>query len=137
MTEPTPIDDVDEVLNRQVPSVLWDHAQGRPMSTAFSPSTRDVGMMSTLRGRVDPQEAHRRYTEDLGYESLGTWGVQVGHAQDLNLECVDDGEIGALPSDHASVDFKSLSRGARKVAGRKLRDLASEPLYAPSVPPAR
>lgn len=132
MAKPTPISNVEEVLNRQVPSVLWDDAHGRPMSTAFSPSSRDEGMLSTLRGRVAPKEAHRRYTRDLGYDSLGTWGVRVGDAHDLKLTCVDDGGIGEAPVDHASVDFGALARNDRKVAGRKLRDLAGLPLYVPT-----
>ena len=131
VSEATTIDGADEVLNRQVPPALWDHAKGRPMSCAFSPSTKDQGMMSTLRARVAAREAHRRWTEDLKYESLGTWGVKVGDANALGLECLDDGQVDGLPADHASVDFTSLSRGARKVAGRKLRDLAGDPLFVP------
>ncbi|MHB1491476.1 MAG: hypothetical protein ACYCTH_13435, partial [Cellulomonas sp.] len=64
---------LDEVLNRQVhPTQL--HPLQVVMSTAFTPSDLDAGMLSTLRGSVSPDEAHRRWVADPKHKSAGTWG---------------------------------------------------------------
>lgn len=129
------INELDEVLNRQVPYGQWD--AGEPMWTAFGPQTRDNGLMSTLRGHVSPAEAYRRHTEDHGLRSRGTWGIRVGDAVDVGLACIDDGGAMENPEDHASVDFQPLTKAERKIAGRKLHEFACKkgPLYTPAGEP--
>lgn len=93
----------------------------------------DTDWMSTLREDVSPEEAYRRWTEDDGYDSIGTYGVVVEHADSLGLPCVDDAAKLAV-SDHASVVFEDLpTEGRKKVAARKLRNAATDlgPLYEP------
>ncbi|GAA1987187.1 hypothetical protein GCM10009718_25810 [Isoptericola halotolerans] len=127
------IGDIDEVLNRQVPPGLYDTAAGQPMWTAFRSQSADKGLMSTLRGRVAPQEAHRRHTEDHGRSSVGTWGVKVGDANEHGLACVDDGAAAENPHDHASVDFNGLTKAEARIAGMALHETACQhgPLYVP------
>ncbi|MHB1491308.1 MAG: hypothetical protein ACYCTH_12555 [Cellulomonas sp.] len=84
-------------------------------STVFTPSDNDRGMLSTLRASLSSQEAHRRRVEDLKQESVGTWGIRVGDATDLKLECVDDACLSTSPDDHASIDFTAApSKGAMR-----------------------
>lgn len=133
MTEPMPITDAAEVLNRQVPAGMHDDVYG-PSPEAFKPNRGMDGFMSTLRGRVDPEEAYRRHTANPERQSLGTWGVQVGLAMSQNLTCIDDGLCDAeTPLDHASVDFNALTRKQKNTVSGILRDAAVDagPLYTP------
>ena len=134
MAEGTELRDHDEVLNRQVHPGQWDTASGKPMLTAFGPQTADRGLMSTLRGRVEANEAFRRHTVDHRLKSVGTWGVRVGDAIACELPCIDDGGSDGNPVDHASVDFRSMTRPQMRVARRKLHEesVRRGPLYEPS-----
>ena len=129
--QPTLIADPSEVLARQIPPVFLSEACGI-MSSAFTPSARDAGRLSTLQG-VSPGEAHRRYTEDLKLASAGTWGVNVGLAASLDLPAYADSALPGTPDDHASVDFNAHSKGQQTQRGRKLRDAALHegPLFTP------
>jgi len=124
----------EEVLNRQVHPVQYDLAKG-VLSAAFTPTPSHDFKLSTLRERVGPEEAFRRHTQGAGLASLGTWPVEVGHACDQGLTCLDDAGLDRLPDDHASVDFSALSsRGKKQQAGRKLAERANElgPLHVPT-----
>lgn len=120
------ITDNSEVLLRQVhPSHEVDTDAGIS-SEAFVPSEDDKDLLSTLRGRVDPAEAYRRWTEDLSHESLGTYGLAVAEVGEVGLRAIDD-EVLAGVADHASIDFTLIvSKGQHKRRGRKLRDAAVE-----------
>lgn len=121
---PTRLGDPEELLLRQV-HPKQTAPSGGPSSEAFVPSPRDNDLLSTLRGRVGPAEAHRRWVQDRGYASIGTYAVSIGEVAACELEAVDD-EATTEP-DHASVDFSSLeSKGKKKQTGRKLRDAAVE-----------
>ena len=131
---PTAISARSEVLNRQIHPTLL-HPVQTVMSTAFTPSDGDAGLLSTLRGTVDPAEAHRRWTDNPAQESAGTWGIKVGDAAELDLPCVDDSCMPDTPDDHASVDFTAFpSKGVKRQLGRKLRNasVSAGPLYIPS-----
>lgn len=120
--EPTQLTDEAEVLRRQVhPS--WVKADGTPMSTAFRPGRADENQMSTLRERVPANEAHRRHVE-AGLESAGTWGVLVGSAHAGGAVALDDAGIDGNPPDHASIDCRSMGKGAKERLGEALRDEA-------------
>lgn len=132
MSDPAPITDRVEVLNRQVHPSRIDPVEG-VLWEAFNPGHRDHRKLSTLRGSVAPEDAYRRHTEDAGLESAGTWGVGVGEALDGSLVCLDDGGCDANPVDHASVDFNAVAtRGGRQQAARKLWQAAMTrgPLFA-------
>lgn len=116
--------DDSEVLLRQVHPSHEIQTNAGISSEAFVPSEDDRDLLSTLRGRVDPAEAYRRWTEDLSHESLGTYGVAVGEVEGAGLRAIDD-EGSAGVADHASIDFTALaSKGQQKKRGRKLRDAA-------------
>lgn len=116
------IADLKETLFRQVhPSQFLVDT---PSSEAFVPSERDKYLLSTLRERVGPEEAHRRWTEDMQMKSVGTFGISVGEINSHGLTAIDDAAASAQ-ADHASVDFTAVSsKGKRKQIGRQLRDAA-------------
>lgn len=119
---PTPLTDVAEVLRRQV-HPNWVKHDGTPMSTAFRPGRADEDLLSTLRERVAPDEAYHRHLAS-GLKSAGTWGVLVGSAQAGGAVALDDAEMDGNPPDHASVDCRSLGKGAKERLGERLRDEA-------------
>jgi ribosomal protein S18 acetylase RimI-like enzyme len=111
-----------ETLLRQVHPTQYPN--GCPSKEAFVPSERDKGLLSTLRETVGPEEAYRRWTEDQGRISVGTFGITVAEIQNESLTAIDDAEATSQP-DHASVDFTSVSsKGQRRQIGRRLRDAA-------------
>jgi hypothetical protein len=121
-SETSILEDANETLFRQVHPSQFPN--GLPSSEAFVPSERDKYLLSTLRERVGPIEAYRRWTEDLGFVSVGTYGITVAEIQTESLTAIDDAEATSQP-DHASVDFTSVpSKGQRKQIGRRLRDAA-------------
>jgi hypothetical protein len=96
------------------------------------PSEGDAMMLSTLRERVGADECYRRWTEELGRISVGTYGVSVGECIDADLTALDDGAEDA--PDHASVDFsKHDAKAQRLQRARKLRAaaVARGLLYSP------
>lgn len=121
MSEPSALTEAAEQLFRQVhPTQAPD---GSPTSEAFVPSKTDQDLLSTSREVIGPQEAFRRWTEDRGYRSVGTYAVTVGEAAAEELSALDDAETHG--PDHASIDFRDVpSKGKKKQKGRKLRDAA-------------
>jgi hypothetical protein len=134
-SEPVRLTNGEEILYRQVHPTQIVH--GEPNKEAFNPSPRDELKLSTLREHVGPEEAHRRWTQDLGKQSAGTFGVTVKEidgteitngqtGSSARLHAIDDAAASRVP-DHASVVFSALpSKGQRTQAARKLRDLAVE-----------
>lgn len=121
--QPSPLTDREVCLLRQVHPTLVT-SSGEIMKAAFTPSARDAGMLSTLHGRIGAVEAYRRWTGDRGFESAGTYGVEVGEVHDLGLAAVDDS--GVVEPDHVSIDFRNVpSKGRIVQLGRKLRDAAT------------
>ncbi len=116
--------DGNEELYRQVhPSHVTP--DGVISKEAFIPSARDKDLLSTLRQRIGPAEAYRRWTEDQRYLSAGTFAITVHEVTMSGLRAIDD-EATTQP-DHASVDFSSLAtRGMKMKTARKLRDAAIE-----------
>lgn len=114
--------DTDELLYRQVHPVQMP--SGQMSSEAFNPSARDKDLLSTLREHVGPEEAYRRWTEDKGFLSIGTYAVSVGEVGDQDLQAIDDSAT--TEPDHVSIDYSSAeTKGERKRRSRKLRDAAT------------
>ena len=111
---------------------------GRILHPAFKPKPQERGQVSHLRGRVDAREAHRRHREELHLESVGTWGISVGEADDAGLRCFDDSALPGRPADHAFVEFgddltaPEVKRLARKLAAHAQ---ARGPLYSEPTEP--
>lgn len=131
----TEIDRDDEDLLRQVhpTQVLND---GRPDSSAFSPSPRDAGRLSTRRESVGPQTAYEDWRK-AGRDSAGTWGIRKGDFVD-GLIAYDDSSEAGNPADHASVDFQGLNSSRHRKVGRRLRDASHDRgcLHLPEPTPA-
>ena len=114
--------DRDVRLLRQVHPVLLK-SSGEIMGTAFTPSDRDAGLLSTLHGRIGAAEAYRRWTESWGFDSIGTYGLEVGEVHDVGLGALDDSAL--VEPDHISIDFRTVpTKGQIRQIGRKLRDAA-------------
>lgn len=112
------------LLLRQVHPNHVDPLEG-PMRIGFCPTPKDRGLLSTLHGRVTPAEAHRRWTEDRGHKSAGTWAVSVTEVEDAALDYFEDGlDIGT--PDHVSVDFNGIleDKAAVKQRSRMLAQAA-------------
>ncbi len=129
---PTRLTDGSEVLRRPI-HPTWA-PEGVLQKTAFNPTAKDEKQLSTFRGYLDAGEVHRRWTVDKGNESIGTYGVSVeevdgcsyvraADAEQVTLSALDDAEARKEP-DHASIDFRTLSKEQRSQAARKLRDHA-------------
>lgn len=94
---------------------------GRPDSTAFSPSPRDQLRLSTRRSHVGAAPAHAQW-EALGRESAGTWSIRPEDFPE-GLVAYDDSALPDTPPGHASVDFSDFpTRGRQQKIGRQLRD---------------
>lgn len=124
--------DADQELLRQV------HPEqcpgGTPARTAFTPTKKHQYLLSTLRGEVGGQEAHRRHVEESKLESAGTWALTVAEVTDAGCVAVDDAAESGT-DDHVSVDFNVVGgRSAKERAGRKLREAAviRGPRFVPS-----
>lgn len=117
----------DEDLLRQVPED--QRPAGKPSKQAFLPSTKDGGLLSTRRAAMGERQAYDDHVAG-GWSTSGTWHVNVGHAIDLDLPCIDDAAHVGVPH-HASVSFLDHeSRGQREQRARKLAR-ASRCLYEP------
>jgi hypothetical protein len=126
------IDDVNEDLLRQVhPTQLM--LDGRPDSSAFSPSPSDTGLLSTRRQWITAERAHSDWIASQKL-SVGTWGIRQGDFTDADLLAYDDSSINGNPEGHASVDFTAFAPSRHRKIGRKLRDASCERgcLYQPT-----
>lgn len=121
---PQPLENADEVLLRQVHPDQIDEISG-VSKAAFIPKESDAGMLSTLRERVGPEEAHRRHTQVAKLLSAGTWGVSVAEGERQGVPAWDDACLPDNPDDHASFDFtQHPATNQRKRVARLLRDAA-------------
>lgn len=110
-----------ELLYRQVHPTQAPN--GTVSSEAFNPSARDKDLLSTLREHIGPVEAYRRWTEDKGFHSTGTYAVSVGEVDQQGLQAIDDSAT--TEPDHVSIDYSSAQgKSERKRRSRKLRDAA-------------
>lgn len=130
--------DGEEILRRQVnPNHFKPGSTTELDRSAFTPrynSDEPDGRMSHLRGSVDAREAWRRFTEDHGKQSAGTWPMKVDVALGLGLTCGDDSALEDRPDDHAFVEVLRDPRESRRHATLQLAKWSSAagPLFTPS-----
>ena len=108
----------DTILLRQVvPSWI---IEGRLSSQAFRPFSGD--MLSTYDGdMMSPEETYRHYTEELGNESAGVYGITCDETEEQGLEIVED----RTPyKEHVSVSFQGISSNGRRSKSRRLASYA-------------
>ena len=114
---------------------------GTPGSSAFIASSHD-GMMSTLRERVEPDDAARRWSgksplagvwpvavEDGDVLGVDGDGLEVASYADGGHPCACGGGdptcAGAYPSDHSSVDLRPATRPRRERIAKQLSQRAA------------
>ena len=110
----------ETILIRQIhPSFVQD---GRVGSNAFCPTSKDEGRLSTYDGdKIDAESSWQHYTNDLGHESVGAYGISVEECNSLDLPVAEDPE--PFP-EHVLVDFNGHGSSAVKKKGKKLRKFA-------------
>lgn len=110
----------ETVLIRQVhPNFVQ---KGRVTSQAFRPTPKDEGKLSTYDGdQIGVQAAWRHYTEDLGFESAGAYGLTVQEVVSLELTVTPDPE--PFP-EHVLIDFSKFERKQIEKKGKKLKAFA-------------
>jgi len=111
----------DSLLLRQVhPHFFPD---GQLSSQAFFPFPKDNGKLSVYDGNlISPVESFVHYTQKLGYQSVGVWGISNGEVLATGLRSAQD----PLPDSpaHALINFgKASNKECRKLA-KKLKALA-------------
>lgn len=122
----------DDLLLRQVnPAHLVDD---KPSSQAFNPTPKDSGMLSVDDARItSPAKSYEHFTNTLGYESAGTWGIshkEISDNSDLTVT-VDKQPDNAA---HCLIDFNAVtSKNQRKRKAQKLAMAAESrgALYLP------
>jgi hypothetical protein len=125
-SSPTPIDDIDELLFRQVHPSLLDG--DIPASSAFMPTESDKGQLSVDRESISTaQAAHELYVES-GLESVGSFGITVGEFNTQNLLCFPDPILAAenrkANPAHARVDFSAFGRSRQRALAKRLKGFA-------------
>ena len=113
--------DEQRLLHRQVnPSWVQD---GRISSQAFSPTPKDLGLLSVYDGTlISPEASFHHYTTLLGLRSVGSVSVSVDEVTALGLTWRPDTE--PFP-EHAVIDYTTLgSAGKVKAKAQALTERA-------------
>lgn len=104
------------LLLRQVHPSFFPH--GVLSSQAFVPFPKDEGKLSVYDSEmISVEEAYKHYTEDLGYQSVGVWGISC---PEIELEGLtsESNPLENFPS-HALINFGTASKKEwRKLAKR-------------------
>ena len=121
---------MEPIFLRQVhPDFFKD---GQPSSQAFFPFPKDMGKLSVYDGKlISPAQSFQHYTQKLGYQSVGVWGVSDAEVIETGLTSEPD----PLPESpaHALINFgKASEKECRKLAKKlKAFALARGVLYSP------
>lgn len=118
------------LLLRQVHPNFFQN--GRVTSQAFRPTPKDEQKLSMYNGdQIDPQPAHRHYTETLDCASIGVLGVTVAECDELNLPAIEDPE--PFP-EHVVLDYSAFPKNAIEKIAKLLRVKAETRgwLYGPT-----
>ena len=109
------------LLLRQVHPTFFTNRQ--LSSQAFFPFPKDKGNLSVYDGKlISPVQSFEHYTQKLGLQSIGVWGVSNKEVIETGLKSTPD----PLPESpaHALIHFGNASeRECRKLA-KKLRAFA-------------
>lgn len=111
----------ETVLLRQVHPSFYPERQ--LSSQAFFPFLKDDGLLSVYDGdQIGAAQAYVHYTEHLGFESVGVWGVTSSEATGARLTA----RVDPLPdfASHAVIDFTGCSEKDYRKLAKKLKALA-------------
>jgi len=120
------------LLLRQIhPSFIQN---GHAHYTAFRPTKKDHKRLSVSDGnKISAEEAWKRYTETLGYNSCGVLGVTISECESKSLSVQEDPRDDQ--PDHMVIDFSHFdSHGKIDKAAKALCQFASNRgwLYFPN-----
>ena len=103
------------------------------MPEAFYAKDRLISV--SLGHCLSPQESYERRLEDPNVRSVGTFQIKVRDVHGVGGRVIDDTECEGVPDGHANIDFRGLSKEARKLARYTLSDKTTDYglQYDPSV----
>ena len=106
------LQDRHEMYQRQCHPSFYQ--EGEPTSQIFAAFPRDKGELSGTRdSKVTAEESYREYTQVMGLQSVGVWGISVGEAEDAGSRVVDDSQKPTkqrVPQGHVYLDMKHMTR---------------------------
>ena len=119
--------DVDEAVHRQVHPRFYD--QGIISDAAFVAREDEQRKLSSTRsGKVSPECARKHYIDVLKLASAGVAELKVGEVEGESSRCVDDSADpnDRLPPGHCYIDFRGLTKSARRDLREALAEIATE-----------
>ncbi|WP_127097457.1 hypothetical protein [Brachybacterium saurashtrense] len=119
--------DKDEAVHRQVHPRFYD--QGIISDEAFVAREDEQRKLSSTRnGEVSAECARRHYTDVLNLASIGVAELTVGEVEEELSRCVDDSTDPnhELPPGHCYIDFRGLTKTARRELREALAEIATE-----------
>lgn len=111
----------DECYRNVHPALISD---GVVSSSAFMPTPRDEGQLSTARSTKVSAEKHYKEFSQSGHESAGVYAIKTEDIRDEELRWVDNESVqpeSVYMTGHAYIDYRLYSK---KVQKRKARSLA-------------
>jgi hypothetical protein len=111
----------ETVLLRQVhPDFI---PNGELTSQAFMPFPKDEGKPSVYDGdQISPADAHKHFTETLGFKSDSVWGVSCAEVAEVGLTTTPDPKDD-FPS-HTLIDFTAHAEKHFRKLAKKLKSKA-------------
>lgn len=119
--------DGDEAVHRQIHPRFVD--QGIISDEAFVAGEDEQRKLSSTRGsRVSPDCAKRHYVTVLKLASAGVAELKVWEIENESSRCVDDSADpgGGLPPGHCYIDFRDLTKKARRDLREALAEIATD-----------
>lgn len=119
-----------EILLRQIhPSYI---ESGNLSSQPFRPTSKDDNKLSVDRSSIfTAEQSYKHYTAELGFESVGVYGLSVGEFQGETIGCVgdpleEDNTRGtkANPA-HSLADYSVHNASQQKNVAKRLKRLAA------------
>jgi hypothetical protein len=99
--------------------------RGELSSQAFFPFPKDAGKLSVYDGdKIEPRDAHSHYTQTLGNESVGVWGVTCEEVVAVGLAAIPDPLVNFAA--HALIDFANQDEKEYRKLAKKLKAAAVE-----------
>ena len=117
------ITDSDDECYRNVHPVLI--SDGVVSSSAFMPTARDEGQLSTARSTKVSAEQHYKEFSQSGHESAGVYAIKTEDIRDEGLRWIDNESVqpeSVYMTGHAYIDYRLYPKD--KVRKRKARSLA-------------
>lgn len=115
-------DSVDECYRNVHPALI---SEGIVSSSAFMPTARDEGQLSTARSTKVSAERHYKEFSQSGHESAGVYAIKTEDIRDEELRWIDNESVqpeSVYMTGHAYIDYRLYPKD--KMRKRKARSLA-------------